>query len=64
MEPAKVETTNVVQFSGKNYVNYSETQAIYIQLSNLLATYPVRTVVRVLAYMIKSGSRYETQKRG
>ena len=55
--------TNVVQFKGKSYVNYSEVQAIYVQLSNLISTYGARQVARVLLYMIKTGSRYDA-KRG
>ena len=53
--------TNVVQFKGKSYVNYSEVQAIYVQLSNLISTYGARQVARVLLYMIKTGSRYDAK---
>lgn len=60
MELAK---DNMVTFKGKNYVNYSEIQAIYIQLSNLCATYGIRAVARVFVYMVKTGSKYNADQR-
>lgn len=60
-----MEPTNIVPFKGKSYVNYSEIQAIYVQLSNLIATYGAREVAKVLLYMIKTGARYgNVQERG
>ena len=54
MEPAE----NLLPITKKSYLNNSEVHAIAVHLSNLVATYDIKTVAQVLDYMAKTGRRY------